>query len=155
MKKTYKRKALRFDACPYCNRAFSARGGKTIDHIVPKGRGGSNSKNNLITVCSQCNHDKGDMLITEFYGFLRAAKDERADIIFAALSQAAKADPGVWEIMAIDGAAGVLRHTVSLLRAKGLPSWLPTAAAANWAALNNARAVHESSTPHDKSPDVG
>jgi len=42
--------------CVYCG------GNKklTIDHVIPKSRGGSNGWNNLVTCCSRCNSFKGD-----------------------------------------------------------------------------------------------
>ena len=42
--------------CVYC-------GGKknlTIDHIMPRSRGGKNTWANLVTCCSSCNHKKGN-----------------------------------------------------------------------------------------------
>jgi len=42
--------------CAYCGSKKSL----TIDHIIPKSRGGENSWTNLITCCSSCNRYKGD-----------------------------------------------------------------------------------------------
>lgn len=39
--------------CHYCKTAK----GVTIDHIVPKGRGGPNAKWNYVEACYRCNHD--------------------------------------------------------------------------------------------------
>jgi 5-methylcytosine-specific restriction endonuclease McrA len=32
----------------------------TIDHVLPKSRGGSNRWTNLVTCCTNCNRKKGD-----------------------------------------------------------------------------------------------
>ena len=42
--------------CAYCG----SKKNLTIDHILPKSRGGQNSWMNLITCCSNCNRYKGD-----------------------------------------------------------------------------------------------
>lgn len=43
--------------CQYCGRKNIEL---TIDHIIPKSRGGSDSWENLITACVQCNNRKGN-----------------------------------------------------------------------------------------------
>lgn len=43
--------------CAYCGRSDIML---TIDHIIPKARGGSDSWENLITACTKCNNIKGD-----------------------------------------------------------------------------------------------
>jgi len=56
--------------CVYCNVTVGqARGGKvisksdlTIDHIVPKSRGGRDTWTNTACACASCNHRKGDRL---------------------------------------------------------------------------------------------
>jgi 5-methylcytosine-specific restriction endonuclease McrA len=42
--------------CVYCG----SKKNLTVDHILPKSRGGSNTWTNLITCCSNCNRQKGD-----------------------------------------------------------------------------------------------
>jgi hypothetical protein len=42
--------------CVYCG----SKKNLTIDHILPKSRGGRNTWQNLITCCSGCNRIKGD-----------------------------------------------------------------------------------------------
>ncbi len=41
--------------CGYCGRAAS-----TIDHILPRSRGGKNSWTNTVAACGSCNQRKGD-----------------------------------------------------------------------------------------------
>jgi len=43
--------------CSYCGRGDLTL---TIDHIVPKARGGIDSWDNLISACTKCNNKKGD-----------------------------------------------------------------------------------------------
>lgn len=42
--------------CGYCG----SKKNLTIDHIVPRSRGGGNTWENLVTCCSNCNTKKGD-----------------------------------------------------------------------------------------------
>lgn len=42
--------------CVYCN----SKKDLTIDHIIPKSRGGGNDWYNLVTSCSKCNNKKAD-----------------------------------------------------------------------------------------------
>ena len=52
--------------CAYC-------GGKaeTIDHVVPRSRGGEHSWENCVAACAPCNHRKADKLLTELGWTLR------------------------------------------------------------------------------------
>ena len=52
--------------CAYC-------GGKadTVDHVVPRSRGGPHSWENCVAACSTCNHRKADRLLTELGWALR------------------------------------------------------------------------------------
>lgn len=47
--------------CQYCNKRFGA-GELTLDHVVPRSRGGTNSWENLVASCLRCNNFKGDRL---------------------------------------------------------------------------------------------
>lgn len=44
--------------CQYCGQRYVSSQ-LTIDHIIPKSRGGGNSWYNLVTSCKKCNQDKG------------------------------------------------------------------------------------------------
>ena len=39
----------------------------TIDHILPKFKGGHNVKSNMICSCSKCNRSKGSVLLEDWY----------------------------------------------------------------------------------------
>jgi len=43
--------------CSYCGRGDLTL---TLDHIVPKARGGTDSWDNLVSACTKCNNKKGD-----------------------------------------------------------------------------------------------
>jgi 5-methylcytosine-specific restriction endonuclease McrA len=45
--------------CQYCGHE---RGGLTVDHVVPRSKGGSSSWDNIVTCCAPCNRRKGDRL---------------------------------------------------------------------------------------------
>jgi 5-methylcytosine-specific restriction endonuclease McrA len=45
--------------CQYCNDVFDFEE-LTIDHVVPRAKGGKTNWDNCVTACKSCNHDKGD-----------------------------------------------------------------------------------------------
>jgi 5-methylcytosine-specific restriction endonuclease McrA len=45
--------------CQYCG---NQRGTLTIDHVIPRSKGGSSSWDNIVTCCAPCNRRKGDRL---------------------------------------------------------------------------------------------
>lgn len=68
-RKIYKRLAGFYgDCCYYCQRQFFGFGKRqrTIDHLTPLSRAGTNELSNLVLACSRCNHLKGDMTWLEF-----------------------------------------------------------------------------------------
>ena len=46
--------------CVYCGAAATS-----LDHVVPKSRGGSHSWDNVVSACARCNHVKADRGIAE------------------------------------------------------------------------------------------
>lgn len=48
--------------CFYCGRSDRTL---TLDHIIPKKRGGKSTFNNLVPACGRCNSAKGDRPIAE------------------------------------------------------------------------------------------
>jgi 5-methylcytosine-specific restriction endonuclease McrA len=51
--------------CFYCGGKYDTRY-LHIDHKIPKSRGGSNKKSNLVVACQKCNLLKGTLTIEEF-----------------------------------------------------------------------------------------
>ena len=52
--------------CAYCDKNLDTKSA-TIDHIVPKFKGGHNVKSNMICSCSKCNRSKGSVLLEDWY----------------------------------------------------------------------------------------
>jgi 5-methylcytosine-specific restriction endonuclease McrA len=48
-----------FYTCQYCNQQFG-KASLTIDHVVPRSRGGETRWDNVVTACGPCNRRKGD-----------------------------------------------------------------------------------------------
>ncbi len=57
-------------SCQYCGSKPSARE-LTIDHILPRSRGGESSWSNCVLACFKCNHRKADRLPAEAHMKLR------------------------------------------------------------------------------------
>lgn len=55
-------------SCQYCG----SRSHLTIDHVVPRSRGGKSSWDNIVTSCAPCNSRKGDRLPREANMVLKA-----------------------------------------------------------------------------------
>lgn len=50
--------------CAKCGRRLPLEK-TTIDHLIPKYRGGTNEISNLIPMCKQCNKQKGSRIVGE------------------------------------------------------------------------------------------
>lgn len=48
--------------CAYCGRSDLPL---TIDHVIPRARGGEETWENLVTACVSCNNKKGDRTLEE------------------------------------------------------------------------------------------
>ena len=48
--------------CGYCGQGVSENVVLEVDHIIPKSRGGTNAKTNLLTACLDCNRGKRDKI---------------------------------------------------------------------------------------------
>lgn len=46
--------------CAYCGRRA-----ETIDHVIPRSRGGAHAWENCVASCMRCNHSKSDRLVEE------------------------------------------------------------------------------------------
>jgi 5-methylcytosine-specific restriction endonuclease McrA len=50
--------------CQFCGKVFPA-GDLTLDHVIPRSRGGHTDWDNLVACCHRCNNMKGDRLPEE------------------------------------------------------------------------------------------
>jgi 5-methylcytosine-specific restriction endonuclease McrA len=48
--------------CQYCG---STHGDLTLDHVVPRSKGGAHTWENLVTACRTCNHRKGGKMVND------------------------------------------------------------------------------------------
>jgi 5-methylcytosine-specific restriction endonuclease McrA len=85
--------------CAYC-------GGKadTVDHVVPRSRGGDHTCENCVAACSTCNHRKADRLLAELGWTLRSVPTPPKGRHWRLLSSVKELDPA-WERYLGEGAA--------------------------------------------------
>ncbi len=60
----------------------------TVDHVLPRSRGGAHEWTNVVAACARCNHRKADQLLSELGWQLRVTPrvPRRADVVFAGAS---------------------------------------------------------------------
>jgi 5-methylcytosine-specific restriction endonuclease McrA len=78
-------------ACVYCG---AATGRLTLDHVVPRSRGGESIWENVVTACAPCNLRKGDRLLHEASMALRHPPKAPTPALFIKL--AAPSIPARW-----------------------------------------------------------
>lgn len=74
--------------CAYC-------GGKaeTIDHVIPRSRGGAHAWENCVACCAQCNHRKADRMLSEIGWRLRVVPRAPHGPHWRLLAHSGEADP--------------------------------------------------------------
>lgn len=60
--------------CYYCRREVDFSN-STLDHLIPRSKGGTGNLSNLVLACYSCNHKKKDMNYEEF---IQKLKEEQA-----------------------------------------------------------------------------
>jgi len=78
--------------CQYCGRE---RGKLTVDHVIPRSKGGSSAWDNIVTSCAPCNRRKGDRLPRQAEMHPLTHPSPPGPTIFVHV--AASAIPPVWE----------------------------------------------------------
>jgi 5-methylcytosine-specific restriction endonuclease McrA len=87
--------------CVYCG---TASGRLTLDHVIPRSRGGGSDWENVVTSCAPCNLRKGNRLLHEVQMELAHPPKPPAPVLFIRL--AAPKIPARWEqYLAAFGAA--------------------------------------------------
>jgi len=71
--------------CGYCGSGTSKL---TLDHIVPRSRGGESVWENVVASCAPCNRRKGNRLLTETEMALRVRPRPPAPLVFIRLAAA-------------------------------------------------------------------
>ena len=77
--------------CAYCGTGSNRL---TLDHIVPRSRGGTSVWENVVASCAPCNHRKGDRLLEDTSMTLRTPPRPPTPVLFIRL--AADHVPEVW-----------------------------------------------------------
>ncbi|MGZ4383768.1 MAG: HNH endonuclease [Gaiellaceae bacterium] len=78
--------------CVYCGTSSTRL---TLDHVVPRSRGGESSWENVVTSCAPCNLRKGDRLLHEVEMELRISPRPPTPVLFIRL--AAPRIPHGWQ----------------------------------------------------------
>ena len=78
--------------CVYCG---ASSGRLTLDHVVPRSRGGESIWENVVTACAPCNLRKGDRLLEESGLHLKRLPRAPAPVLFIHL--ATPTIPQVWQ----------------------------------------------------------
>jgi len=60
----YQRKTAK--KCCYCERPFTREIIASIDHFIPRSKGGQDCLDNIVISCKDCNHWKADLMPNDF-----------------------------------------------------------------------------------------
>ena len=83
-RKRFRRSILdEWPECAYCGRKHPT----TLDHVVPRAKGGSQDRKNLIGACGACNLEKSDLPWFEWYRGQIFWTPEREDRILSWINQ--------------------------------------------------------------------
>ena len=96
-----RRGVLRRDShrCVYCGRSAN-----TVDHVIPKSRGGGDSWENLVACCLKCNNTKSDRTLAEIGWTLPFTPRMPSSADFT-LRGAEKLEPEWFDYLAMSSAA--------------------------------------------------
>lgn len=78
------------EKCPYCGVQLTWKN-MSLDHMIPKNRGGKNTKDNLMHICNRCNRRKSILNFKEYKSlleFLDKYEKVAKDYILSQLSKA-------------------------------------------------------------------
>jgi 5-methylcytosine-specific restriction endonuclease McrA len=78
--------------CQYCG----ARSNLTVDHVVPRSKGGDSSWTNIVASCAPCNRRKGDRLYAQVGMHLRRTPRTPTPTVF--IRVASPTIPAAWRV---------------------------------------------------------
>ncbi len=78
--------------CQYCGHE---RGSLTVDHVVPRSKGGGSGWDNIVTCCAPCNRRKGDRLPAQ--ANMTPLRPPRAPSATIFIHVASPSIPAAWE----------------------------------------------------------
>ena len=81
------------ETCMYCG-VRPSRSYLTVDHVVPRSRGGLTSWDNVVTACRECNHRKGGRTPEEANMALQTVPRQPSFFAFALLCELERHDVG-------------------------------------------------------------
>lgn len=84
--------------CVYCG---TTSGRMTLDHVVPRSKGGADDWDNVVTACAPCNLRKGDRLLHQTNMVMRTPPRPPQPVLFIRL--AAPSVPQSWKPYLGDG----------------------------------------------------
>jgi len=67
------------EKCQYCLIQVTIKSG-TIDHVIPRSKGGMHSWENVVLACSKCNQKKGCKLPSEFH--MKLARNPHTPLLY-------------------------------------------------------------------------
>src|SRR5439155_326644 len=103
--------------CVYCG-ATDVR--LTLDHVVPRSRGGDSVWENVVTSCAPCNLRKGNRLLDEISMALRKPPRPPAPALFIRLAAPTTRSKTAVQALAADSAE--MRRLIDALKAAGIPA---------------------------------
>lgn len=65
--------------CCHCGKTIGNKMGFTVEHVVPISKGGTNDMVNMVALCKECNHEKGNdvVQVQEYYKYLKPCYMEK------------------------------------------------------------------------------
>jgi 5-methylcytosine-specific restriction endonuclease McrA len=78
--------------CQYCG---STKSGLTVDHVIPRSRGGDSTWENIVAACASCNRKKGNRLPREIHMHPKNTPKAPAPTVF--IQVASPKIPATWQ----------------------------------------------------------
>lgn len=78
-----------------CQFVGCTRAGTTIEHVLPRSRGGAHSWDNVVAACERCNHSKGDRTLAEA-GMMLVREPRVPRYVVALVAKAGGRAPELW-----------------------------------------------------------